>query len=303
MGYQPWFQNTSALPLTHGPHGLWVHSKLRCHTFTRLCVNWHRAAHTSSTHYWARGWTRFCKVKCLLTIMHILNIQMPEKPRRESQTMSQFLQKYSSNVKSVTYTSFFTLWLFHQTAPWLHSYWETHFSTHVNHTRVLLPFELSPACCLPPLNCHLGHVLSSLYVVKHHTLNKSLPSTDILYFTDKAVTSTCYCLLFVFHFCIQNETWNCFRLTGKPQGVAPRPHEGAKVLSEQSPTLLHVWVTRGRGWRWSLVETTLRSIGRGVGHTHGWLRVLGMAEEESIGREEGGGESWFFFCSGSLPEA
>ena len=35
------------------------------------------------------------------------------------------------------------------------------------------------------------------------------------------------------------------------------------------------------------METTLRSIGRGVGHTHGWLRVLGEAEEES--KREGSG--------------
>lgn len=42
------------------------------------------------------------------------------------------------------------------------------------------------------------------------------------------------------------------------------------------------------------METTLRSIGRRVGHTHGWLRGLGKAEEESNGREEGGGESCFF---------
>lgn len=113
MGYQLWFQNNSALPLTHGPHGLWVHSKFRCHTFTRLCVpavDWYRTVHTSSTHYWARArrWTTLGEVKCLLIIMHILNIQMPEKPRRERQSMSQFLQKYSSNVKCVlSHTSVF----------------------------------------------------------------------------------------------------------------------------------------------------------------------------------------------------
>ncbi len=207
---------------------------------------------------------------------------------------------------------FFTIQLFHKIAPWLHFCLETHLSTYVNHTRVLLPFELSPACCLPPLNCHLGHVLSPLYGVKHHTLNKSLPSTD----TNLLYQQRCHFNLLLPVICIPllytkwvTETWNYFQLTGKPQGVVPRPHEGAKVLSEQSPALLHVWITRGRGrgwgrgWGWSLVETTLRSIGRGVGHTHGWLRVLGKAEEESKGREEGGGESWFFFCSGSLPEA
>lgn len=32
------------------------------------------------------------------------------------------------------------------------------------------------------------------------------------------------------------------------------------------------------------METALRSIGRGVGHTHGCLRALGKAEEESRGR-------------------
>lgn len=42
------------------------------------------------------------------------------------------------------------------------------------------------------------------------------------------------------------ETLIYFQLTGKTQGVAPRPHEGAKVLGEKSPALLHVWVTRGR---------------------------------------------------------
>lgn len=50
------------------------------------------------------------------------------------------------------------------------------------------------------------------------------------------------------------------------------------------------------------METTLRSIGRGVGHTHGWLRVLGKAEEESKGREEGGGETSSCGRFGSLPE-
>lgn len=35
------------------------------------------------------------------------------------------------------------------------------------------------------------------------------------------------------------------------------------------------------------METTLRSIGRGVGRTHGWVRVLGKAEEEIEGRERG----------------
>lgn len=34
------------------------------------------------------------------------------------------------------------------------------------------------------------------------------------------------------------------------------------------------------------METTLRSIGRGVGRTHGWLRVPGKTEEESEGRTE-----------------
>lgn len=38
------------------------------------------------------------------------------------------------------------------------------------------------------------------------------------------------------------------------------------------------------------METALRSIGGGVGHTHGWLQVLDKAEEESRRGEEGGGE-------------
>lgn len=36
-------------------------------------------------------------------------------------------------------------------------------------------------------------------------------------------------------------------LTGEAQGVAPGPHERAKVLSKQSPALLHVRVGGGRG--------------------------------------------------------
>lgn len=41
------------------------------------------------------------------------------------------------------------------------------------------------------------------------------------------------------------------------------------------------------------METTLRSVRRRVGHTHGWLRTLGKAEEERKGNEEGGGERQF----------
>lgn len=41
------------------------------------------------------------------------------------------------------------------------------------------------------------------------------------------------------------------------------------------------------------METTLRSVRRRVGHTHGWLRTLGKAEEEREGTEEGGGERRF----------
>lgn len=42
------------------------------------------------------------------------------------------------------------------------------------------------------------------------------------------------------------------------------------------------------------MEATLRTVGRGVGHTHGWFEVLDKAEEESKRREEGGGEREFF---------
>lgn len=41
------------------------------------------------------------------------------------------------------------------------------------------------------------------------------------------------------------------------------------------------------------METTLRSVRGGVGHTHGWLRMLGKAEEERKGNAEGGGGRQF----------
>lgn len=50
------------------------------------------------------------------------------------------------------------------------------------------------------------------------------------------------------------------------------------------------------------METTLRTVGRGVGHTHGWFEVLDKAEEESKRREEGGGEREFFFISSFLKQ-
>lgn len=191
---------------------------------------------------------------------------------------------------SVFFSFISTLLLFHQTAPWPQSCSQTHLSKHILHTKV--PFAFWTQCHLPPLNCHLGHVLSPLYGEKHHTSNKSLLSTQTNLLCSRKLSlqpAPAVISQILLYTKQVTETQICSQLTGKPQGVAPGPHEGAKVLGEQSPALLHVWVTRGRGRGrgWSLVETTLRSIGRGVGHTHGWLRVLGEAEEES--KREGRG--------------
>lgn len=50
------------------------------------------------------------------------------------------------------------------------------------------------------------------------------------------------------------------------------------------------------------METTLRSVRRGVGHTHGWLRKLGRQRrrEEATEKEAEGDNSCG--CSGTLPE-
>lgn len=50
------------------------------------------------------------------------------------------------------------------------------------------------------------------------------------------------------------------------------------------------------------METTLRSVRRGVGHTHGWLRKLATQRrrEEAREREAEGDNSRAF--SGTLPE-
>lgn len=82
------------------------------------------------------------------------------------------------------------------------------------------------------------------------------------------------------------------QLTGKAQAVAPGPHEGAKVLSEQSPALLHVRFGFGRGgrggrrWR-RLLETALWSVGRRFAHTHECVRRQGVGGTREQKKAEG----------------
>lgn len=148
----------------------------------------------------------------------------------------------------------------------------------VSHTKAFVhshqPHQ-TPSCLWPPYL----HILSSVW-----KKNKSLSQIQV-HFYSFLINLSCW----------QNEPQRYkvpSQLTGKSQGVTPRPHEGSKILGEKPPALLHVRVARGRGRGRSLVETALRSIGRGVGHTHGWSQVLEKAEEESRRRRREADCSW-----------